>query len=128
MIFLDTGFYIALVNPKDKFYKRAPEILMDLQEGVYGQPFTSHFIMAECATLIAIRTRNNQIAIELLKEYFIGKSQIAICLRSNEELEKSAWDLFCKVNFTEKEQPMSFVDCTNILFSQEASHQFYRLV
>jgi len=119
MIFLDTGFYIALINPKDNYYRRAPEILNDLLDGVYGQLYTSHFVMAESATLTAIRTRNNKIAIDSIQDYFIGESQIAICLRSNEEVEHLAWELFCKVNDSNQNQPMSFVDCTNVKLAQQ---------
>ncbi len=118
MIFLDSSFYIALVNPKDKHYDRSVELLKEIKLGSYGTPYTSNYIMAESAIVTAIRTNKNQEAITGIRSFFIGENVIATILRSNEDLEKRSWDLFGKVNVPERNQPMSYVDCTNVVFAQ----------
>src|SRR4030042_929435 len=118
MIFLDSSFYIALVNPKDGHYDRSASLLNEIKLGSYGTPYTSNYIMAESAIVTAVRTNKNQDAIEGIRSIFMGENVIATLLRSHEELEKRSWDLFCKVNLPEQNQPMSYVDCTNVVFSQ----------
>lgn len=118
MIFLDTSYYIALINPKDPFYKKSWKILKELEKGVYGTPFTSNLVMSEAAILTAIRTKKNPEAIATMRSLFVGEIRIATMLRCSEDVELRAWDLFEKVNRT-VEQPMSYVDCTNIVLAQQ---------
>lgn len=118
MIFLDTSFFIGLVNPNDKFYERSNELLKSIQNGLFGDPFTSNYVMAETATLIAIRSHNNPVAIDSIRSLFIGDNIIATMIRIDEVLEQKAWDLFQKVNKSQMGQPISYVDCTNVIISQ----------
>jgi predicted nucleic acid-binding protein len=118
-VLIDTGFYIALLDPTDKYYARAPEILSELHSGAHGQVYTTSLVMVESATLVAIRTRKNSIAIMGMKNLFLGIDCIARLLRPSESTEAKAWDLFIKVNQDKKEQTMSYVDCTNIILAQQ---------
>lgn len=118
MIFLDSSFYIALVNANDGHYDRSADLLNEIKVGSYGSPYTSNYIMAESAIVAAVRTNKNQEAIEGIRSFFMGENVIATMLRSNEELENNSWDLFCKVNVSKRDQPMSYVDCTNVVFAQ----------
>jgi uncharacterized protein len=118
MIFLDTSFYIALVNPKDKYYLRAIELLNDIKNGLYGTTYTSNYVMAESAILTAIRTKKHQTAINAIRSFFIGEAVIAKLVRSTDELDKRAWDLFCKINIPTLDQPLSFIDCSSVVISQ----------
>lgn len=131
-IFLDSGFFMGLIHKKDKNYQRANEILLEMKDGLYGQVYTSNFIMSESATLVAVRTNQNPLALEKIKEYFIGDLQIGKKLLSDSNIEKLSWDLFIKLNShltkknkkkkgeSEKKRKMfSFVDCSNIIFCQE---------
>ena len=97
-IFLDTGFYMGLIDPTDEHYKRSLELLKELQTGRFGQIFTSSFVIAESATLVASRTPKNTQAMRAIKNYFTGNEQIAIILRANEEIENESWDIFQKLN------------------------------
>ncbi len=118
-ILLDTGFYIALLDPTDKHYTRALAILTEIKSGIHGDAFTTSLVMVESATLVAIRTRKNTTAIEGMKALFIGNDCIAQVLRPTESTETKAWDLFVKRNQDKKSQPMSFVDCINIVIAQQ---------
>ena len=117
-IILDTGFFIALIDPKDKHSSRADEILNDIKDGQYGQTFTTAYVMAESAVLVAVRTRNNYDALKNIKSLFIGEDSIASILDANELLREKAWDLFLKLNQDNKNQPVSYVDSLNIIIAQ----------
>jgi predicted nucleic acid-binding protein len=118
-VLLDTGFYTALLDPTDKYYARAPEILAEIRSGILGRAYTTSFVMAESATLIAIRTRKNDIAIEGMRKLFAGEDCIAQILRPSESTETKAWNLFIKISQEKKDRTMSFVDCTNVIFAQQ---------
>jgi predicted nucleic acid-binding protein len=121
-IFLDTGFYMGLISKLDENHKKSIKILTEMKSGEYGQIYTSNFVMAESAVLVAIRTDRNSKAIEKLKQLFIGKLKIATILRTDEELEEKIWSLFEKVNCNPEKKKnsklVSFVDCSNIILCQ----------
>ena len=120
-IFLDTGFYIGLIDPTDKYYKRSFDLLKGLQTGKFGLIYTSSFIMAESATLVAARTKKNPIAIKEIENFFLGDKQIATILRLNEKNEKDAWEIFQKINVEKKSKVVSFIDCSNIVLCRNYS-------
>jgi predicted nucleic acid-binding protein len=117
-ILLDTGFFIALIDPTDNHSLRADEILIEIKDGQHGQPFTSAYVMAESAVLVAVRTRNNYDALKNIKSLFIGEESIAAILDANEFLREKAWDLFLKLNQDNKNQPVSYVNSLNIIIAQ----------
>lgn len=110
---------MGLIDPTDDHYKRSLELLKELQTGKFGQIFTSSFVMAESATLVASRTKKNTQAMRAIKNYFIGNEQIAIILRANEEIEIQSWEIFQKLNIRIKDKVVSYVDCTNISFCRK---------
>ena len=121
-IFLDTSYYVALVNPLDKHTDRANKLLKTLFSGKYGQIFTSPFIMAESGTLIAVRNPSNASKfITQMKELFIGDKKLGIILRSNDEIESSTWELMIKANRNVKKigDVVSWVDCSNIILCRK---------
>ena len=114
-ILLDTGFYLGLTHPKDEYHEQSINLLTVLKTGKYGQVFTSNFIMAESATIVALRTKNNLQAIQTIREFFFGTGQIAIMLRLNEDIEREIWPIFQKINTPPSKKVVSFVDCANIV-------------
>ncbi len=117
-IFLDTGFYMGLVNPKDHHHSRCNSLLKELIAGQYGQVFTSSFIMLETSTLVAIRTHRNIKALNETHDLFLGQNQLAIILHPNNQIYSQTWDLFLKMNNDQNLKVVSFVDCANIVFCQ----------
>jgi len=121
-IFLDTGFYLGLIHSKDHNYDRAQELLIEIQTGKYGQIYSSRLIMAETATIVAVRTRKNPKLLKEVKDLFIGDLQIATLLLLTETTEKKTWDIFIKANSskeTTKKKILSFVDSSNIALCNE---------
>jgi len=112
---LDTGFYIGLVDPKDKHYHRSLELLHELKSGEYGQIYTSTLVMGETATLVGIRTNRHPKAMNSIRNLFSGSEKLAIILRFGDDLEEDTWKLFHRINTTKKSKFVSFVDCANIV-------------
>lgn len=119
-IFLDTGFYLGLVHPKDKNAQRAGEILNELSQGVHGLLYTSNLIIAEATTLTAARTLANPMVLKGLERMIWGEDRLAENLQVTPEIETKAWILFQKVNVNikTKRDIMSFVDITSVILSQ----------
>ncbi len=127
-IFLDTGFYIGLCHPKDKYAAQCETIFKRLSNGIYGLIYTSSLIISEASTLLAVRTNNNERVLNLLGEYLWGEQKIATILPYQQSLETEIWNLFMKVNTTDLkyEKPMSFVDLSSVLLCQH--HQIRNIV
>jgi len=127
-IFLDTGFYLGLIHKKDPHYQKAQDWLLQIRQGLYGQIYTSNYILSEAVTLVATRTDGNPIALTRLRQIFSGSLQIATLLRVSEEEDFDAWDLFDKLATTGElvyeEGFVSFVDCTNIVLCQQHSIEY----
>ncbi|MHA1719155.1 MAG: PIN domain-containing protein [Promethearchaeota archaeon] len=121
-IFLDTGFYLGLIHSKDKNFIRAQELLIEIQTGKFGQIYSSRLIMAETATIVAVRTHKNPKSLKKARDLFIGDLQIATLLPLTEITEKITWDIFIKTNSTKessKKKILSFVDSSNIALCKE---------
>ncbi|TFF98364.1 MAG: PIN domain-containing protein [Promethearchaeota archaeon] len=127
-IFLDTGFYVGLCHPKDKFASQCKTIFKKLSKGIYGLLYTSFLIISEASTLLAVRTSNNERVLNLLSKYLWGDRKIATILPYQQSLEKEIWNLFKKVNTIDLkfEKPMSFVDISSVIFCQH--HQIENIV
>ena len=116
-IFLDTGFYLGLCHPKDKYAEQSKRIFKQLSEGDHGLLYTSSLIISEVATLVAIRTNSHPKALNLLEEYVWGANKIAIELYIHSDLEPKIWELFKKININQKSKHdiASFVDVSSII-------------
>lgn len=129
-IFLDTGFYMGLMNEKDVNYNSAQEILDKINTGYYGEIYTSWFVMMESATLVAIRTLQNEMAIEKIRSIFIGDLKLALFLEFTPKIMTDTWDLFTKANRLNsppsKKKILSLVDASNIIFCK--SHGIENIV
>ena len=118
-LFLDSGFYLALINPQDRFYDRAGLLMNQIKSGKFGRIYTSVFVMSETATLVGVRTHNNPKILKGLYSLFIGENKIAVYYRSSKIIEEKAWHLYLKINMNPQKKTVSFVDCTNIIFCQK---------
>ncbi len=127
-IFLDSGFYLGLIHGEDKHHGRAREWLQRLKSGFFGQMYTSNFVMAETATIVASRTKGNPLALEKTRQLFAGALQIATIIRANEQDEENAWNLFLKISKSKDILTIggivSFVDCTSIVLCQSRDIEF----
>ena len=120
-VFLDTGFFVGLSHPKDEWHERSKENLLEMSTGKYGLIFTSPYVIAETATLILVRTKNNQEIIKKLYQYLYGTKRFVRILPWTAQIEKTTWKIFQEVNKKAKTSKswLSFVDCSNIAFCRE---------
>jgi len=117
-IFLDTGFYFALLAKKDINHERGVTFLNELSEGVYGQIYTSDFVFDESMTLINVRTRGNRKdLLERMKSLFLGEESIAKMITVDNQLFDEIANLQIKI--TKKDDPISFTDSSNIILCQK---------
>ena len=101
-IFLDTGFFLGLVHKKDENFAVAQEWLKKIQSGVYGQIYTSNHVIAETATLVAVRTRGSVIALERTRSLLKGELQIATVLYASEDEETRRLGFIYKVCYVKR--------------------------
>lgn len=127
-VFLDTGFYLGLCHPKDKYAELSEKILKNLATGNYGVLYTSYFIINEVTTLAAIRSKNNIKVINHLEKLMWGSKKIANILPFDLNFEFETWELFKKVNTTnlKEKKPMSYTDISSIVLCNH--HQIEYIV
>ena len=122
-IFLDTGFFLALVHEKDPHHALAVTWLDRVRSGEWGHPYTSTLVMAEAATLVTSRTRGNPVAIERMMQLFSGECRLAQLIRLTRDEEEKSWRLLMKIassgETVTKKGVVSYVDCTIIVACQE---------
>ena len=127
-IFLDTGFYLGLIHKKDVNYTRAHEWLIQIRTGIYGQLYTSNYVLAEGATLVASRTNGNPKAISKFLDLLNGSLRIATLFHVSEEEEGAALNLFQKMassnELITEEGIVSFVDCTIIIACKQRDIEY----
>lgn len=127
-VFLDTGFYLGLCHPKDKYAEQSEHILKELATGNYGVLYTSYFIINEVATLAAVRSKNDLKVFNHLEKLLWGSEKIASILPFEEDIEQEIWELFKKVNSTDlkHKKSMSFTDISSIILCK--THQIEYIV
>jgi predicted nucleic acid-binding protein len=127
-VFLDSGFYLGLCHPKDKYAEQSEKILKELATGNYGVLYTSYFIINEVTTLAAIRSKNNIKVFNHLEKLLWGSEKIASILPFDLNNERETWELFKKINITDlkDKKPMSFTDISSIILCNH--HQIEYIV
>lgn len=127
-VFLDTGFYLGLCHPKDKYAELSEKILKNLATGNYGVLYTSYFIINEVTTLAAIRSKNNIKVFNHLEKLLWGSKKIANILPFDLNFEFETWELFKKVNTThlKEKKSMSYTGISSIVLCNH--HQIEYIV
>lgn len=108
-ILVDTSFFIAYSNIRDKNYRRSREVARDIFSGKYGQAIVTDYIFDETITTHLYRI-NRILEVEKLGDYILG-SEIEL-FQINSELFKDAWFLFKKYHY-------SFTDCVSATFTKK---------
>ncbi len=116
-IFLDTGFYFALIAEKDLNHKRSLELLKEIANGKYGMIYTSDYILDEAMTLINARTHGNRKdLLEKMWDYFFDTEPIAQIIAVNQTWLPEIRDT--QREMTVDNNPVSFTDASNIILCQ----------
>nr|MDO8088127.1 hypothetical protein [Candidatus Sigynarchaeum springense] len=108
-----------MIHPKDEHRQDSIRVLEAIKDGKYGAVYTSNYIMAETATLCAVRSEKNPRVLEKCREYFTGALKIAIIIYSKDIHDEEAWGLFFNMNKDPSiKKPISFVDCNSIVIAK----------
>lgn len=120
-VFLDTGFFLGICHPADTYNKRSNELLRAISTGQFGLIYTSPLIISEAATLLLIRTHNNQELINDFYDLLYGENHFARILSWSKEIEQKTWNFFKSKNkkAKSKKEYMSFVDASSVVFCRE---------
>lgn len=126
-IFLDTCFLMGLSHPNDKYYSDSLRILQEMSIGKYGLVYTSPFVISESATLLLLRSHNNQLLLKNFHSYFYGANKFIRILSWTSRIEELTWVKFFEINknLKDKKDWLSFVDISNIVYCQQ--HQIQNI-
>ncbi len=119
VVFLDTGFILAIRNSDDQNHTKATEIMRECLSGKYGRIIVSNFVFDETATLTLVRTHNK----DLVKDIgdFILNSQRIYLLHLSETEFLATWELFLKYF----ENGLSFTDCSLLVMAKLFASNVY---
>ena len=96
---------MAKYNLDDVNNTKAKQLEADLRNGLYGSFICSDYIFDEVVTLLAVKTKKTDLALEV-GEYLLGSEIEMIEVKT--EVFNAAWELF------KKRKNLSFTDCTTI--------------
>lgn len=114
MIFVDTGAWIAILNPNDQYHREAITIYNNLRDQEI-QLLTTDYVIDETVTRLRYDT-NHLVAVAFLE--FIGNAEIAGGL-TIVEIDKDMFEK-AKALFRQYDSArLSFTDCTSFVVCQE---------
>lgn len=117
-VFLDTGFFIAWVNPRDRNHHPAHELLRAIREGRWSRAETNDHVIAEVLNWLRAKVRDPAAAQAVLRLVF-GSPQMDGLVGSLHRTDAAAYDQALAAYFRYADQGLSFTDCT-ILASMQA--------
>lgn len=113
-VFIDSSFFIARFNKRDKFHKKAMEFISKVREGRYQFAFaTSDYVFDETITTILYQTKRHDVA-EKCGETIL-KSRTLTMAYIDETLLRDAWQLFKE----KADKLWSLTDCTSFTFIEK---------
>ncbi|MBI2667028.1 type II toxin-antitoxin system VapC family toxin [Candidatus Woesearchaeota archaeon] len=108
MIFIDANIFLAYDNKDDVQHKKAIAIWKEIEEGMFGRPITSDYILNEVVG-VTFRKKGKQKALVLGEGIF--KSMVIVNI--DEHLLSEAWKFFSATELS-----LNLVDCTNVVVTK----------
>lgn len=122
VIFLDTGFILALRNNDDVNHSKAKDVFIkNILPGTYGKIIVTDYVADEIMTLILNRIKNKSFATKT-KEFLFNTTKI-ILLFIDVEIFHTTMELY----FAYFDQKLSFTDCTFISLSNKFKDQNFHI-
>ncbi len=107
-VFIDTCLFLALYDAEDTHHEKSRELFKNALTGGLGRLYTSDFIIDETLTIILVRTKQHNIAVEFGK-YLMESPRITRLTVDNDAF-LDAWARFQSL----KDKFLSFTDCTSL--------------
>ncbi len=111
-IFIDTGYWLALLNKKDLNHKNAKAVLISLKK---AHKFTSDFIIFETLTFLNASLKRNDL-VKIFIDFVYSKDNIDI-IEVNTDIKSAALGLMLKFD----DKFFSFTDCTSFAIMNDYS-------
>ena len=110
-VFVDTNFWIALLNTSDSLHQRAIATITKIRR---ESPllFISNFIFLETVTVAAQRISKK--AALFIGEQLLKDDQVSI-IHVNQRIHLRTWEIFSRV----KRKNISFVDCSILAIMEQ---------
>lgn len=106
---MDTGVLVAARNADDNRHQRGKDLIRSALRRDYGPAYTSDYVIDEAVTLMLVRTKNPDMAVDV-GDFALRSSRIAKLWVSRQSFSE-AFDKFK----TLKERSLSFTDCTSLV-------------
>ncbi|MFX1569778.1 MAG: type II toxin-antitoxin system VapC family toxin [Promethearchaeota archaeon] len=105
VVFLDTGFLLAVKNRDDMNFEIAQSWMRRFLKNEFGEIITSTLVFNELVTLALVRIKRSDFAINL-GNYILKSRKIKLISLTDDDF-KNSWETFIKY----KEKRLSFTDC-----------------
>ena len=112
VIFLDTGFILAIRNSDDNNHMKAAELMKECLAGKFGRIIVSDFVFDETVTLTLVRTYNKTL-VKDIGDFIFNSPRINLLHLSETEF-LATWELFLKYF----EKGLSFTDCSILVMAK----------
>ena len=116
MILIDTSFFIAFINSRDRNNSRAKVIMQELFDGIYGLRITLDYVLDEAITTTWVRTKNQQM-VEKMYQLINGRNSSFDLRLVDIKLIDDTWINYQKYFSVKK--PISFTDSMLISFAKK---------
>ena len=122
VIFLDTGFILALRNKDDRNHITAKDIFIkEILTGKFGKIIVTDYVVDEIMTLILNRIKNKSFATKT-KNFLLSSTKIILFFIDDEIFHESM-----ELYFNYFDQMLSFTDCTFLSLSNRFKNQNFHI-
>ena len=122
VIFLDTGFILALRNKDDVNHIKAKDIFVkEILAGIYGKIIVTDYVADEIMTLILNRIKSKAFALKT-KDFLFNTTKILFLFIDNEIFYETM-----ELYFSYSDQKLSFTDCSFLSLSNKFKDQNFHI-
>ena len=114
-VFIDTSGWLALVNKKDEYHKKAKNVKNEINEKNF-EIYTSNFVIVEIANGLS-KIKFKYLAVNLVEK--IRGSEDINNITVNNNIFEESWDLF--KDYDDKEWGLT--DCTSFIIMKDHNIQ-----
>ena len=110
MILIDTNFFVALFNSRDKNHQRAKVLLKELRNASWGSRIITDYVIDETVTMLWVQTHSKKLVNDFYNKIVLNKKFSKIEKITSDDIDKT-WELWNKYAEYPK-RPLSFTDCS----------------
>ena len=110
MILIDSNFFVALFNSRDKNHQRAKILLKELKNATWGSRIITDYVIDETVTMLWVQTHSKKLVKDFYNKIVLNKKFSKMEKITSEDINKT-WELWNKYAEYPK-RPLSFTDCS----------------